>query len=64
MASIAKMAYTRAGRRHAWARGAQRGQGLVEYAFILLLVALVVFGVLLLIGPTLGSIFSQVTPAL
>ncbi|GMQ79208.1 MAG: hypothetical protein BMS9Abin02_1771 [Anaerolineae bacterium] len=36
------------------------GQGLVEYAFILLLVALVVIAVLLLLGPQIGNVFSQV----
>lgn len=38
----------------------QRGQGLVEYAFILMLVALIVMVVLLLIGPSIGNMFSSV----
>lgn len=42
----------------------ERGQTLVEYAFIILLVALAVFGALLLLGPAIGSIFSQITPNL
>lgn len=40
------------------------GQGLVEYALILLLVALVVIIVLALIGPQLGNVFSQVVYSL
>jgi pilus assembly protein Flp/PilA len=38
----------------------QRGQGLVEYAFILMLVALIVMVVLLLLGPSVGNMFSSV----
>ena len=37
-----------------------KGQGLVEYALILVLVALVVMAVLLLLGPEIGSTFSSV----
>jgi pilus assembly protein Flp/PilA len=37
-----------------------RGQGLVEYALILVLVAVVVIVVLALLGPALGNIFSNV----
>ena len=40
------------------------GQGLVEYALILVLVAIVVIAVLALIGPQIGNVFSQVTSAL
>jgi pilus assembly protein Flp/PilA len=36
---------------------AQRGQGLVEYALILVLVAVVVIGVLLVMGPTIKELF-------
>lgn len=39
----------------------QAGQSLVEYAFILLLVALVVVLVLIAYGATLGNMFSRVT---
>ena len=42
----------------------EEGQGLVEYAFILLLVALVVIAVLLLLGPQIGNVFSQVIAGL
>jgi Flp pilus assembly pilin Flp len=42
----------------------QRGQNLVEYSLIILFVAIAVVGALALIGPVLGSIFSNVKPAL
>jgi Flp pilus assembly pilin Flp len=42
----------------------QRGQNLVEYSLIILLVVLAVLGGLVLIGPVLGSVFSNVKPAL
>ncbi len=37
-----------------------RGQGLVEYALILVLVAVVVIVVLALLGPRIGAIFSDI----
>ena len=37
------------------------GQGLVEYALILMLVALVVLVILTLLGPQVGNMFSKVT---
>jgi pilus assembly protein Flp/PilA len=37
------------------------GQGLVEYALILVLVAIVVIAVLLMLGPQVGQVFSQIT---
>ena len=39
---------------------AQKAQGLVEYALILVLVTMVVIVVLALLGPALGSAFSNV----
>lgn len=42
-------------------RSYQSGQGLVEYALILMLVALVVIAILTLLGPQIGNVFSQVT---
>ena len=42
----------------------EKGQGLVEYAFILVLVALLVMAVLLILGPTLGNIFSNLNSSL
>ncbi len=38
----------------------EKGQGLVEYALILLLVAIVIISVLVLLGPQVGSLFSSV----
>lgn len=37
-----------------------RGQGLVEYALILVLVAVVVIVVLAILGPTIGNVFSNI----
>jgi len=39
------------------------GQGLVEYALILVLVSLVVIAVLMLFGPEIGNIFSNIMNA-
>lgn len=41
-----------------------KGQGLVEYALILVLVAIVVIAILLLVGPQIANIFSKVTNGL
>ena len=38
----------------------EEGQGLVEYALILVLVALVVIVVLIVLGPVLGNTFSTI----
>lgn len=38
----------------------EEGQGLVEYALILVLVAVVVIAILLLLGPAVGQVFSQI----
>ena len=40
------------------------GQGLVEYALILVLVAIIVIAVLILLGPQIGNVFSKVINAL
>jgi pilus assembly protein Flp/PilA len=37
-----------------------KGQGLVEYALILVLVAVVVIVILALVGPAIGNIFSNI----
>ena len=42
----------------------EKGQGLVEYALILVLVAIVVIAVLLLLGPVIGNVFSNITAEL
>lgn len=39
---------------------AYEGQGLVEYAFILVLVAIVIVVTLALLGPQVGNLFSNV----
>ena len=39
---------------------AERGQGLVEYALILVLVAVIVIVILALLGPALADAFSTV----
>jgi pilus assembly protein Flp/PilA len=43
--------------RGAWA---ERGQGLVEYALIIFLVAIVVIAILLLLGPQIGQVFNSI----
>jgi len=42
----------------------EMGQGLVEYALILAMVAIVVFAVLLLLGPVIGNVFSMINDSL
>jgi pilus assembly protein Flp/PilA len=42
----------------------EKGQGLVEYALILVLVAVVVIVILALLGPAIGQIFSQITQSI
>lgn len=42
----------------------EEGQGLVEYALILVLVAIVVIAILTLLGPTIGNVFSNIVSSL
>jgi pilus assembly protein Flp/PilA len=42
----------------------ERGQGMVEYAFLFLLIALVVIAVLLILGPVIGNVFSNLNSRL
>ncbi|HKZ54042.1 MAG TPA: Flp family type IVb pilin [Anaerolineales bacterium] len=42
----------------------ERGQGLVEYALILVLVAVVVIVILALLGPAIGNVFSRIVRAI
>jgi pilus assembly protein Flp/PilA len=42
----------------------EEGQGLVEYALILVLVAVVVIVILALVGPAIGNIFSNIVNTL
>ena len=39
-----------------------RGQGLVEYGLILMLIALIVIIVLAVLGPAVGNMFSSLIP--
>jgi pilus assembly protein Flp/PilA len=42
----------------------ERGQGLVEYAFLLLLIAFIVIAALLILGPVIGNVFSNLNSSL
>ena len=42
----------------------EKGQGLVEYAIILALVAIVVIAVMRLLGPKIGNTFSTISSSL
>jgi Flp pilus assembly pilin Flp len=42
----------------------RKGQGLVEYALILVLVAIVVIAALLILGPTIGNVFGKANNSL
>jgi pilus assembly protein Flp/PilA len=41
-------------------RGSRTGQGLLEYAMILMLVVMVVLVILLLLGPSIGNMYSNI----
>jgi pilus assembly protein Flp/PilA len=42
----------------------ENGQGLVEYALILVLVAIVVIAALMILGPMIGNVFSKINSSL
>ncbi len=42
----------------------ERGQGLVEYALILVLVAVVVIAILALLGPAISTVFQNILNAI
>jgi pilus assembly protein Flp/PilA len=42
----------------------EEGQGLVEYALILVLIAIVVIGILTLLGQRVSTVFSQINSGL
>jgi pilus assembly protein Flp/PilA len=42
----------------------EKGQGLVEYALILVLVAVVVIVILALLGPAIGNVFSNIVESI
>ena len=46
------------------AKGGQRGQGMVEYALILVLVSIVVIVILITMGNQIANVFSNVVAAL
>ncbi len=39
----------------------EKGQGLVEYALILVLIAVVVIAILVVLGPVIGNVFSDIS---
>ena len=39
----------------------EKGQGLVEYALIIVLIAIVVIAALTLLGPQIGNVFNKIT---
>lgn len=39
----------------------QQGQGLIEYALVLVLVAVVVIAIISLVGPQIGNMYSRIT---
>ncbi|MFN2289997.1 MAG: Flp family type IVb pilin [Anaerolineae bacterium] len=41
----------------------EEGQGLVEYALILLFIAIAVIAILVIVGPAVGNMFSSVVEA-
>ena len=42
----------------------ERGQGLVEYGTIIVLVGIVVLAVLMILAPTIGNIFTEISSEL
>ncbi len=42
----------------------EKGQGLVEYALILVLVAILVIAALMILGPIIGNVFSRLNSSL
>ena len=42
----------------------EKGQGLVEYALILVLIAVVVIAILVILGPIIGNVFSTISDSL
>jgi len=39
----------------------EKGQGLVEYALILVLIAIVVIAALTILGPTIANVFTKIS---
>ncbi|MDX2161063.1 MAG: Flp family type IVb pilin [bacterium] len=58
---VQQMAWLRRAARNVWETvRSVPGQGLVEYALILMFVAIAVIVILALLGPTIGNVFSNV----
>ena len=51
-------------RTRTWLRSREEGQGLVEYALILVLVSIVAIATLTLLGPQIREVFSRITNVL
>lgn len=49
---------------HASQEDPQSGQGMIEYALIIFLVAVVVLAVVILVGPRVGSMYQQLVQAI
>ena len=47
-----------------WIDALEKGQGLIEYAFIIVLIALVVIGTLALLGPAIETTYQQIIAAI
>lgn len=47
-----------------WLIGREEGQGLVEYGLIIFLVAVVVIAILVLLGPQIGNVFSDINTSI
>jgi pilus assembly protein Flp/PilA len=56
--------YSRKEVRSMFLRVREPGQGLVEYALILVLVAVVVIAVLMILGPIIGNVFTRLNSSL
>lgn len=41
-----------------------KGQGLVEYALIIVMVLIIVYAAVLILGPTIGNVFSKLNSSL
>jgi pilus assembly protein Flp/PilA len=57
--NLKERAHMKGGKRM-FKRFQKKGQGLVEYALILVLVAVVVIVILSLLGPAIGNVFSNI----
>ncbi|HEY1454859.1 MAG TPA: Flp family type IVb pilin [Candidatus Dormibacteraeota bacterium] len=64
MSSRFAAAFRQASRGRAWPALDQRGQGMVEYALILVLVSIVVIVILLTMGHQIANVFSNIVAAL